>query len=488
MNVAQLRRLLEDQGVISAALSLADQELEEEAWAAIIVFQDEPDLIEASLLADDIRHFRHLRGQGERAQSPAYEVLNGFALHDADSANDFFWGHLINDYPRDVGPPEFEVHAYLDLVFSKLPLNRVAGAAHKVDALLQRHFITNYDEISEIRKRMVEVLVDRGDLGLAEKYLLERGHDLHRIDSRVCAMWLLVAMKSSSEETKRRTVNVLSEYKNHLIAERKDWVGYRAVVEGYLFEYVNSLDRFDGASAAKLLPSVVAALSYEGRHEWAPKDYLPLIRDTVTLEDATMSLIDIGLYERGRDHILRLQRLRELENPMNEEWVDETIEALSGPRIASLISAGESAVLEFKSTLRIDLKTNKYEKHISHAALKTVAAFLNTKGGQLVIGVGPDNKIIGISADKYTDSDEWERALWGKIRSEFGGSVADLVDAKIVEHESKQLCLVDVRKSGEPEFLGKGKEEKFYVRHGNSTNELTGRELAKYLKQHFPDG
>ena len=56
-----------------------------------------------------------------------------------------------------------------------------------------------------------------------------------------------------------------------------------------------------------------------------------------------------------------------------------------------LIKRGESKTLEFKSTLRWSLKEDRQDdKGVTHAVLKTIAAFLNTEGGDLLIGVADD--------------------------------------------------------------------------------------------------
>ncbi len=54
--------------------------------------------------------------------------------------------------------------------------------------------------------------------------------------------------------------------------------------------------------------------------------------------------------------------------------------------IADLISLGESAMLEFKSTLRWDVVQSQMNKDLQFSVLKTLAAFLNSSGGTLVIG------------------------------------------------------------------------------------------------------
>jgi len=61
-----------------------------------------------------------------------------------------------------------------------------------------------------------------------------------------------------------------------------------------------------------------------------------------------------------------------------------------------LIQRGESKTLEFKSTLRWNVKEDRQDdKVVTHAVLKTIAAFLNTEGGDLLIGVADDGAIVG---------------------------------------------------------------------------------------------
>jgi hypothetical protein len=59
-----------------------------------------------------------------------------------------------------------------------------------------------------------------------------------------------------------------------------------------------------------------------------------------------------------------------------------------------LIKSGKSKTLEFKSTLRWNLKEDrKHDRIVTHAVLKTIAAFLNTEGGDLLIGVADDGPL-----------------------------------------------------------------------------------------------
>ena len=67
---------------------------------------------------------------------------------------------------------------------------------------------------------------------------------------------------------------------------------------------------------------------------------------------------------------------------------------------AELIKRGESKTLEFKSTLRWSIKERKQDSRgVTFAGLKTVAAFLNAEGGDLILGVADDGSVVGIELD-----------------------------------------------------------------------------------------
>lgn len=70
--------------------------------------------------------------------------------------------------------------------------------------------------------------------------------------------------------------------------------------------------------------------------------------------------------------------------------------------ILVLIAQGESAQLEFKSTARWNLKEAKKDRTMEEVILKTVAAFLNTNGGTLLIGVEDNGNILGLQPDYQT--------------------------------------------------------------------------------------
>jgi GTPase len=119
-----------------------------------------------------------------------------------------------------------------------------------------------------------------------------------------------------------------------------------------------------------------------------------------------------------------------------------------------LIKRGESKTLEFKSTLRWSLKDDrKYDKGVTDAALKTIAAFLNTDGGDLLIGVADDGSMVGIDRDQLENDDKFMRHLAQVVRNGMGDRAGTCIDPKTQIVQGKTVCVVSCQRSLEPVFL-----------------------------------
>ena len=76
--------------------------------------------------------------------------------------------------------------------------------------------------------------------------------------------------------------------------------------------------------------------------------------------------------------------------------------------VKELIAQGESKTLEFKSTLRWNLEENRKDpERVTHAVVKTIAAFLNTEGGDLIVGVNDVGEVVGIELDQFDSNDKF---------------------------------------------------------------------------------
>lgn len=168
-----------------------------------------------------------------------------------------------------------------------------------------------------------------------------------------------------------------------------------------------------------------------------------------------------------------------LEYPSEKGWHEK----LS----AKLISEGEGDSIEFKSTLRWDIRAGKNNPAIERASLKTLAAFLNSKGGNLLIGVRDDGSIEGIETDKFANDDKFLLHLWTLIRNCMGREFSPYFRTRLEKIEEKTICIVDCLPSNRPVFLKQaGYDEEMFIRVGPSSNALDISEALKYIKDHFP--
>jgi len=202
------------------------------------------------------------------------------------------------------------------------------------------------------------------------------------------------------------------------------------------------------------------------------------------VEDAIQEIVDLNfdLYKRITDDQAFGSALRDF-------LFDYYLQAHR--QADELIKRGESKTLEFKSTLRWNLRENrKDDLAITGAVLKTIAAFLNTAGGDLLIGVADDRTVLGIERDQFKNDDEFMRHLAQAVRNGLGGRAGTCLDPKTQVVQGKTVCLVSCQRSPEPVFLKwKGTEKSpngdFYVRSGPGTIMLDPESSAEYIKTRF---
>ena len=153
--------------------------------------------------------------------------------------------------------------------------------------------------------------------------------------------------------------------------------------------------------------------------------------------------------------------------------------------ISEIIRSGESSTVEFKSSLRVNLHTGNQDSRIEHAVLKTLAAFLNTRGGTLVIGVDDKGVPLGLENDGFQTEDKMDQHLANLIRDRLGAHHGLCLHSCFVDYEGKRLLVVRCDLARTPAYLKDGKAEYFYVRTSGTTTELPASQIHDYLKQRF---
>jgi len=158
--------------------------------------------------------------------------------------------------------------------------------------------------------------------------------------------------------------------------------------------------------------------------------------------------------------------------------------AVTEADVIRLIASGESGNLEFKQTLRFNLKSGKNGREIEHASLKTVAAFLNTEGGTLLVGVTDSGEITGFVEDKLDSVDHVLTHFNNLVNQHLGTEFSRYIDSAVIEVDGIRVLRVHCLASGVPAILKTGKNEEFFVRSGPASRQLSLSQFYEWLKEH----
>ena len=125
---------------------------------------------------------------------------------------------------------------------------------------------------------------------------------------------------------------------------------------------------------------------------------------------------DYSIFLQGRAELIFRELISRVElsrvEPANEE-------------IEELVLGGENDLVEFKASLRFDLRNNNVNKKLEFLIAKSIAAFLNSEGGSLFIGVDDLKNSLGLSHDistlKTKNIDGFELQLIEVIKQSISG-------------------------------------------------------------------
>lgn len=181
---------------------------------------------------------------------------------------------------------------------------------------------------------------------------------------------------------------------------------------------------------------------------------------------------------------------------------------------SKIVSGGENEFVEFKSSALWSKKLTDEEMRSPTASrdirnfgrdaskiiiAKTLAGFLNTRGGHLVIGIkenktkDPD-EIIGIEGefgaleDQCTDG--YRRMIVDSIiRKYFHPDIfnhfSDYIKITFHEINEKQVCWIQIVKSDVSAFLTIRNVDYFFIRLDAETRQLVGKEMVEYCAKRF---
>ena len=182
-------------------------------------------------------------------------------------------------------------------------------------------------------------------------------------------------------------------------------------------------------------------------------------------------------------HLTLYFRIREmsLEHDTFSAFQEDRIARWTSAKIFELIEQGESEYLEFKSTVRCNLRTTKVDKAVELAWLKTVVAFLNTKGGTLLIGIGDDGSVLGLGNDRLGTEDKLLLHVNNLIKQHIGLEFTPFIHFGLTPMGEDNVLVVQCQTAVKPVFLAENGDENFYIRVGPGSRKLSSREVLEYL-------
>lgn len=295
-------------------------------------------------------------------------------------------------------------------------------------------------------------------------------------------------------------LNAKALYSNKLVAEVVDPsnVGKQTAIERRRLFPQNYLKSI-GVSANAEINQIANFTISEFNSDEAPFEYVPSIEAKFSAEELEQMYYWHALPQnwptmsyhkflnRRRTLMARvIKKAYEKSFLDDEKAVDQTQQV----NVGELIAEGETETTEFKGTLRTNLHTNQKDAKMEFAVLRTIAGFLNSRGGgTLVIGIGDDGSTIGIDVDNFPSEDKIHQHLINLIDENFElGKIINLIHSRFEDYEEERIFVIDCKPANSPVFIKlKNKEQPFFIRAGTTTRELKGSDQLEFIRQRFPE-
>lgn len=226
--------------------------------------------------------------------------------------------------------------------------------------------------------------------------------------------------------------------------------------------------------------------------------YLPIDSENILdsyLEGESITLFATGIkVNSSGGKYLHLKELSPDENPIQQYFrlsSSETKKQVNTVNV-SYNFGDESELVEFKQSLVFNPKTHTAEidKQVFNI-MRTIAGFMNHKGGTLYIGVRNDGTPNGIENDlcklndganswkNYTsDWDGWQRKLVDSTRDFLGYYAASLIEIEKINQDEFTVAKISIQKSHKPIYVN---NKLLYRRQCNTTALLTGDDLSYFI-------
>jgi serine/threonine protein kinase len=267
-------------------------------------------------------------------------------------------------------------------------------------------------------------------------------------------------------------------------------LSHRVVIEYMAPELTDGLDVDERADLYSLGATMYEMVSgrppYAGTHDEILAARRAGPPEPVERDDLPQALHDL---------IVRLLAFDREQRPASATEVVEDLQDVCAARadIQRLLASDESATLEFKSSLRVPVGPQKptdtrspkeIERVLEREVLDVLAAFLNTDGGRLIVGVTDDRTVIGIEVDyprTKGSRDGWRLTFDDLVSRNLGTEVMSCIRLRLEPWESRTIAVVECARRGQPTWV----EDELFVRRMASTVKLSTPQAVAWCREHW---
>lgn len=158
--------------------------------------------------------------------------------------------------------------------------------------------------------------------------------------------------------------------------------------------------------------------------------------------------------------------------------------------LGSIVAAGESDTIEFKASARWDYRLARVNRSLEEAVIRTIAGFLNHRGGSLLLGIDNDGEVLGLHNDyaslKRPDRDGYAQLLGGLVARRLGARLAGQVHLFFHSVDARDVCRVLVEPGLVPAYVRDDTGAHYYLRIGNATRELDVPDAVAHIAARWP--
>jgi ATP-dependent Lon protease len=121
--------------------------------------------------------------------------------------------------------------------------------------------------------------------------------------------------------------------------------------------------------------------------------------------------------------------------------------------------------------------------------VKSIAGFMNARGGTLLVGVDDHGTALGLEQDfalcGNRGRDGFENSLTTLLEKAIGKVPASRVSVRFEAVAGEDVCRIDVQQGKRPTYVNWKNDQHFFVRLNNSTRPLSVAEAVDYISQRW---